>query len=383
MQKREGYEALGPIYDAAVNLGRWRRALDAVAGAVGAEAIALLIRRPDPGAKDLQMLNSAYLRFIKSPWGLYYGLRLSRLQDPDWTFLSHQPAHQPTLDTAIGPSADELDRRADYAFLRKRLGVRRRLGVRLNEDKVWFDAMSIAFPETVAAPDGDALAQTRFLLPHLTKAVEIGRTFAALKSRYAAVLTALDRVKVGLAIALPSGEVIVRNEEAARIFDMKDGLRKNASGALIADDPDQTAELAAALAAAAETARGEGAASERLMALARPSGGAPFLVDVAPLRDSKAEIDIALEGALITIIDPDRVPYLRMDRFVALYDLTPAEAEVCGLIVQGLPVAEIAERRGTTPVTAKNQVAAVLDKTGVSRQAELIRLVIRVLPPVE
>ncbi len=381
--KPEGYAALTDIYDAAVNLGRWRRALDAVASTIDAKAIALLIRRPDPASKDLQMLNSTYLNFVRSPWGVYYGLRLSRLQDPDWDFLSRQPAHKPTADTAIGPTARELDQRADYALLRKKLGVGRRLGVRLNSDSVWFDAMSVAFCADAAVIPQSALEGTRFLLPHLTKAVEIGRTFSQLKSRYSAVLTALDRVKVGLAIALPSGDIIVENEEAKRILSMKDGLTKSGDGRLRCHDTDQSAELGDAISKAASTVRGEDSASECLIALKRPSGQASLLIDVAPLKDSKAELDGPLEGALITIIDPERVPYLKMDRFIALYDLTAAEADVCRLILQGVPINDIAEMRNTSPVTTKNQIASILNKTGVGRRAELIRLVIRILPPVD
>ncbi|MCH9673331.1 MAG: hypothetical protein K0U93_17970, partial [Gammaproteobacteria bacterium] len=145
MLNHDGYASLTHLYDAAINQSRWRRALDAVASAVGGEAIALLIRRADPSFKDLTMLNSAYLGLTRTPAGIYYGLVLSRLQNPDWEFLSRQPVHHPTPDTAIGPTAEQLDKRRDYAFLRKRLGISRRLGIRLNSDKVWFDAMSIAF----------------------------------------------------------------------------------------------------------------------------------------------------------------------------------------------------------------------------------------------
>jgi len=49
----------------------------------------------------------------------------------------------------------------------------------------------------------------------MTKSVEIGRTFSQLKSRYASVLNALDRVRVGLAIALPSGEILLRQTRRA------------------------------------------------------------------------------------------------------------------------------------------------------------------------
>jgi len=383
MLKPEGYAALTHVYDAAVNLGRWRQALDAVADAVDAKAIALLIRRPDPSARDLTMLNSKYLEFIRSPWGIYYGLRLSRLQDPDWDFLSRQPAHQPSADSEIGPSTSDLDARADYKMLRKKIGVRRRMGVRLNSDKVWFDAMSIAFDSSRTAISSGAIAGIMPLLPHLTKSVEIGRTFSQLKSRYSAVLTALDRVRVGLAIALPSGEIIVENDEAKRIFDLRDGLIKNPDGKLVCGNPDQTAEIQAHIIDAANTARGEADQPESMMAIHRRSEAERYLIDIAPLSDSKAEIETGLQGALVTIIDPERIPHLRMGRFVALYDLTPAEAEVCGLILQGLSIGDIAESRDTSPVTTKNQVASILSKTGVARRAELIRLVIRVLPPVD
>ena len=37
--------------------------------------------------------------------------------------------------------------------------------------------------------------------------------------------------------------------------------------------------------------------------------------------------------------------------------LTQAEADVCGLIVQGMTAKQIAAARGTSPITTKNQIA--------------------------
>ena len=382
MLNPEGYAALTHVYDASLNLGRWKRALDAVTKSLDARAIALLIRGPDPSAKDLTMLNSKYLDFTRSVSGLYYGLRFSHLQKPDWDYLSRQPAHQLTTDDEIGVPTSELDARADYRFLHEKLGVRRRLGVKLNNDKVWFDAMSIAFDGCHDRIPADALRSILPLLPHMTKSVEIGRTFSQLKSRYASVLNALDRVRVGLAIALPSGEIIIANDETQRIFALKDGLSKSADGHLRCHESDQNSEIQAHIVAAANTARGEGDRAESLMALRRPSNAEPFLVDIAPLSDTASNAETGLQGALITIIDPERIPHLKMTRFTTLYGLTPAEAEVCGLILHGLSVNEIAESRNTTPITTKNQINSVLSKTGAAKRADLIRLVIRVLPPV-
>ena len=375
--------ALLEIYDTAVNPGRWRHALDRVADAVEAKALALVIRGPESRPRDLTLLNSTYLDFSRTAAGMYYGLWLSRHQKADWDFLSRQKAQEPIPDTAMGRNTEQLDRRADYAFLRRRLDVARRLGVRLNDDRLWFDAISIGFETNRNPIPPGAAGLLRPILPHLTKSVEIGRAFTRLKARYKAVLAALDHVRVGLGVALPSGELIVWNAEMKRIFDLEDGLALGGDNRLAIPDPDRSAAMAAHCAAAAATAAGEGSQAEILEILPRRSGKTSFLVDIAPLRDSAAELDGPLEGALVTVIDPDHVTPLRLTRFARLHGLTAAETEVCTLLAEGCSIPEIAERRGTAEVTAKNQVAAVLTKTGASRRVELIRLVIRVLPPID
>lgn len=377
-----GYHALELIYDTAVNPGSWRRALDATAAAIEAKAIALVIRGKKAGAKDLTMMSSVYLDFSRTPAGWYYGAWLSRIQNQDWDFLQAQPPHQPIPDLETGLSAEALDARKDYAFLRKRTGVARRLGVRLNADSVWFDAMSIGFDQQKFEIPFAASERSQALLPHLTKALEIGRVFALLKARYNAALSALDRVQAGIAIALPDGQIIVKNAEAERVLGLKDGIVLAADGRLVTSDPDVTSKIRAHILDVGSTAQGQANRHESLISVTRPSGLTPFLLDIGPVSDSKAELDQGLDGALVTIIDPERIPYLRLERFTELYGLTKAETDVCRWIADGASIAEIADRRGTTPTTTKNQVSMVLSKAGVGSRIELIRLILRVLPPV-
>ena len=373
---------MGHVYDAAIRPGRWKRALDSVADATHARAIALVIRHDDPKKRDLTMLSSEYLRFSRTPRGLYYGLRLGRLQEADWGFLSQQSEHEILPDTATGLSPAELDTRADYAYLRKRLGVGRRLGVRLNADRMWFDAISLGFDSQNAAIPNIAPTALGPLLPHLTKAVELGRVFAALKARYKAVLTALDHVQIGLAVALPSGEILVKNAAADRLLQGANGISLGADNLLKTRDPDLAAALKAHIQSAARTADGQEDAPERLINLRRGPEQSDLMIDIAPLRDASDELQATPQGALVTFIDPDDAPSVQTARFSRIYDLTAAEAEICTLLLDGLDLDQIAETRNTTPVTAKNQIASIYQKTGVRRRAELIRLIMRCLPPV-
>jgi DNA-binding NarL/FixJ family response regulator len=147
--------------------------------------------------------------------------------------------------------------------------------------------------------------------------------------------------------------------------------------------PEEAAELAQAVAAAAAPAKGAENRAETLMSITRPYGAQGLLVDVAPLRESGRELDFALEGAVITLIDPTHSRPLRIDNFIKLYALTPTEAAVCELMMQGCGLEEIAERRGRSPVTVKNQVAAILAKCGVRSRSEMLRLAVRILPPLQ
>ena len=58
-----------------------------------------------------------------------------------------------------------------------------------------------------------------------------------------------------------------------------------------------------------------------------------------------------------------------------LFDLSPAEARVAQKIVQGSSVEEIATDHKISRETVRNQLKAVFAKTGTSRQAELVGLV--------
>lgn len=62
--------------------------------------------------------------------------------------------------------------------------------------------------------------------------------------------------------------------------------------------------------------------------------------------------------------------------------LTVAESRLLAALVAGDTVASFAERNGLSPKTVRNQLAAVFAKTGTTRQAEIVALVMRTLGPV-
>ena len=220
------------------------------------------------------------------------------------------------------------------------------------------------------------------LLPHLAKVVEVNRKFAILRHQYRAVLAALDHVRIGTCITGPNGHVIVSNREAQRIFSLGDGIGLSRIGFLTGATSEATAELAEKIRAVSSTARGEGSDHENVVFAARSSGARPFLVEIAPLRDSVGELERGLSGALVFIVDPDNQRSVSTQRLCALFGLTETEAEICRHMVGGLSAAEIATTRDVSEDTVKSQFKAVYGKTGVRRRADLVRLALAVDPPI-
>lgn len=376
---RETAAALLPIYDTMTDGSRWTRTLDIVAASVGAVGSGLYTRRMDDRPYDFSAMSA---RYTPATLAEYKSLRYDELEAVQWEYLSRQLPLRLIHDDETGIPREVLDARDDYRFNRDRWGIGRRLGARLNAIPAWYDAAVFVFGTGQVEVPPLSIQVLRPLLPHLAKSVEAGRAFALLRERYHAALTALDHVLVGLAVALPSGELIVRNAEAERILSERDGLSLGRDGRLTCRDPDQRREIDFAIHQVAATLRGAANCPESLHLIERRSGAHAYLVEVVPLADRDGEVESALEGALITIVDPDNVPPTSVTRFAQLHRLTPAETEVCALLVNGATRDEIADHRGTSPETTKQQIKSLMRKCDARQRGQLIRLIFRTLPAV-
>ena len=104
-------------------------------------------------------------------------------------------------------------------------------------------------------------------------------------------------------------------------------------------------------------------------------------VSVLPLRPAAGgEAGASNSLALIVLHEANvaGVPPARM--LQTMYGLTPAEAAVAVDIAAGLTLVEIAHKQGTSKLTLRNQLASVMAKMGVHRQAEVTATVLSLSP---
>jgi DNA-binding CsgD family transcriptional regulator len=273
--------------------------------------------------------------------------------------------------------------RSTLKFLYERFGIAHRAAARLNRDGAWLGALSLHYHER-HGPMTEAEATTAGLfLPHIAKIVEVTRPFMVLKSRFQAVMAALDRFHVGVFILSTTGHTILRNREADRILDLDDGLSLDRSGQPQPAHDAERRALRDAILKAAATARAEGDQAETLLALPRISGGDPFLAEVVPIRGCGIELDSGFTGAMMLVIDPMHTDVVSTEGMQALYNLTGAESDTCRLLAEGLGTGDIADAQNLTLETVRTYVKRILDKTGTKNRVQLVRLALTVNLPID
>jgi DNA-binding CsgD family transcriptional regulator len=99
----------------------------------------------------------------------------------------------------------------------------------------------------------------------------------------------------------------------------------------------------------------------------------PVILHLVPIRGAAHDVFTGARFVLIaTPVTAQDVP--SADVVQGLFDLTPGEARLATLIAAGDAPAPAAAKLGITPSTARSVLKRVFQKTGVSRQAELVGL---------
>ena len=107
--------------------------------------------------------------------------------------------------------------------------------------------------------------------------------------------------------------------------------------------------------------------------VAAAAGHVPLVLHVIPVRGSARDV-FTQASALLVVTPVDRAAVPTAEVLQGLFDLTPAEARVARGIGQAETVETLADATGVNRETVRSQLKAVLAKTGLSRQQELVSL---------
>lgn len=181
---------------------------------------------------------------------------------------------------------------------------------------------------------------------------------------------ALDKLNVGVILVDASGRVCTASAVAERFLRRRDGLQTQA-GRLRATNAGEDRLLQAAVREAA-LACGHGGTS-RGVSLTKESGVRTLGVMVRPVPGCEADANARVA---VYIRDSDLAPEVESEFVRQIFDLTPAEAAVTRRLTSGLSLEDAATSLDISRNTARAHLRSIFSKSGITRQTELVRLVL-------
>ncbi len=270
-------------------------------------------------------------------------------------------------------TAEELKTSRAYNEGLRRLGGQQSVMARLDGPAGCAIAWAAGDPVTRGGWAAPQLALMKGLLPHIRQFVRVRQALVSAEALSASMADLLDTTRVGVIQLDQRGRIGEANDRARHILRHGDGL-SDKGGNLRVYAPAAQAQFAQLLAGALPSS-GAGAVGGS-MTLQRASGLLPFVVHVEPVSISQMDFGVQRVAALVLIVEPGRPSRLDPGLVAETLGLTPAESQVAVGVAEGRTVREIAVATGRTEATIRYHLHQISQKQGVSRQADLVRLVL-------
>ena len=356
-------DLIGVLYDAAVNPSLWECAIERAAYFVGGTGAALICK--DVGARNAVAQHE--FGFQRLPVALFEPIYAAA--EPH--FLGD--IEQPIATTDLIPFG-ELRRTELYRQWARPQGLVDFISAVLDRTTISSAIFGVFRHERNGLVDDRARRQMRLIAPHIRRAVLIDRMFEFKAGEVATFVDALDGLSTGMYLVAAEGRLLHANAAGRATLDAGDILR-SIGGRLVAADARVQRTLRDVFAAA-----GQGDAALGIKGIAvslTGKDGVRYVAHALPLTSGarrRAGLDRAAAAAL----------FVRRAALVAssasqvigeTFKLTPTELRVLLAITEVGGIPEVATAFGVADTTVRTHVNRLFEKTGATRQADLVKLV--------
>jgi DNA-binding CsgD family transcriptional regulator/PAS domain-containing protein len=271
---------------------------------------------------------------------------------------------------------DEFERTEFYQGFFRQLNLFHLLSVSVLKEGDIIGTMALARSKEMGIYTDKEKHLLGVLVPHLQRAFRISQLLDGLRLEREMMSQVLDKLPQGALIVNRAGHLIFANRSAEKLLARNDGLTLDNQHNLAAASPNDQQQLHQLIGTAGQANALLPAQSGGVFQLQRPSGLRPFSLLIAPLNHDLSHDNYHQPSVLIFITDPEQ----RMESMEAvlqrLYSLTPAEARLAAILVQGKSIAMAAVELHVTQNTARTHLKHIFEKTGVKRQSELVQLLL-------
>jgi len=358
-------EIAGAIYDAALDPMLWCGVLERVMGFVGGQSIGL-------GAIDSvsKELNVCYT-FGCDPHYLQLQRDTYIKFDPTAALIFFPPEQVVSIADLM-PYEEYLDTRFYREWAQPQGWVDSASAV-LDKSVTSFALLSVYRHAASGLVDDLMRRRMQLIVPHVRRAMMIGKAIDLKSVKTAAFVDALDGLSAALFLVDAFGRIVHANISGHDM--LADGrILRSAQDSLVAADPQAARTLLGAIAAASD---GDAAAGAGVAVVLSTSPELRWLAHILPLTSgARRRAGIAYSAVAAVFVHKTALdtPSL-METIVKLYRLTPSESRVFAAIVDVGGVSAVAEALGISEATVKTHLQRLFEKTGMRRQTDLVKMV--------
>jgi DNA-binding CsgD family transcriptional regulator/PAS domain-containing protein len=368
---------LGLIYEGPLESRPWQGALPHLRELFGAQVASLVLRPPAEDDRGV-IINSVRDQ----------GLGSGALADPnDWEVTAYREqffALDPFINLPLNQvvalqdllDERELEQSDYYRHYLKPVNLFYILGVDTAEPGGMVARLRFSRRREEGSFQRDERALLTRLTPHLQRATQLYARLSRTTSERDLYAGAVDQLAVATIILDERGRLLNTNALAKALLEERSGLGLKDQHLHITGR-DLNRELQSALSMVIRAQQRGETAVVRALRVPRPGGRSDLGLVIRPIPASEWGEGQATPCAAVFISDPDLREPASQQTLGELFGLTPAEANLAILLSRGLSLAEVSEAQNVSQHTARAQLKSIFAKTGVSRQAELVRLVLK------
>lgn len=277
------------------------------------------------------------------------------LDTGEFRFLDALPCHT-DADDATPPQ------RPDY-----------RVQICLETCAEWRVVVELAHPSGLVDRESQQTLLER-LLPHWLRAHTVFMRLDYAESLRRAYRDSANIGRHAILILDEAGNRIVSNDAAEALLP-EDGISLTPTGIRATLEAENQRLQRALRHITTATHRAQDRPTAMDLQISRPHGRLPLQVMLAPLLAGHQRVG-KKPAAMLIIFDPESPLDVGQDRCMALFGFTRAEAQVAMGIAQGRSVEQLAADQHRHVSTTRNLLKRVFQKAGVSRQGELVSLML-------
>jgi DNA-binding CsgD family transcriptional regulator/PAS domain-containing protein len=363
-------DVVGMIYDCAVDPHLWPKAIEKVGQLVdGINGVVMII-------DTVENKSRFYVDWNVDPMLMRTYSEKFHADNPLNNAFTKFDVDEPYNISMVMKSSEWLETRV-YREFGQPNGWLDSIGVTLLKTPSRFATLSIARHHDVGFAGPREIEIMRLLAPHLRKATSIADLIEMRELTSATFESAFDALLVPVVFVDSECRIIHANGAARELFAAGDLIRSE-RGVLKAQAPDATQRLEAAT---RQIGRGGDEAGQ--VVYIPFADGRPAFGHVLPTRSGTVRGRIEPRATAAIFITPAATaPGLPLLPWASAFGLTAAEVRVLELLVEGSTIDDVAAKLNVAATTARTHRARLMQKTGTTRQVDLVRMAMQLLSPV-